>query len=169
MLAAFATVARAEPRAHLLLVGSSTDVTYRALVEEAIRSHGLDRHVTILGERRDVAELLPHCDVGLVGSRSEGLPLAVLEYGVAGLAVVATRVGQLGDVLDHGNAGVLVPSGSAPDIATALLALLASPERRGDLGRRFQARVATAFSAAAAARQLDTIYDTILGRTADAA
>ena len=151
------------------MVGASTDPAYQARVADAIRAHGLQAHVTVLGERHDVPDLLRACDIGLIGSRSEGLPLAVLEYGSAGLAVVATQVGQLADVLDHGRAGMLVPPGSAGDMAAALLSLLASRERRKELGRRLLSRVSSAYSADAALRQLSSIYDTILHRRAHAA
>ena len=169
LVEALAAIVRVEPRAHLLMVGACPDAGYRDRIAGEIRARGLDRHATILGERSDVPRILRACDVGVLSSRSEGLPLAVLEYGAAGLPAVATRVGQLAEVLDDGHAGILVPSGSVCDLAAGVISLLASPSLRAKLGRRLRDRVDNAYSAASALRQLSTIYDTVLTRRAHAA
>jgi glycosyltransferase involved in cell wall biosynthesis len=169
LIAALAAIVRAEPRAHLLLVGASTDRAYLARIQEALRVHGVVEHVTILGERRDVAAILHGCDVAVLSSRSEGLPLAVLEYGAAGRAVVATNVGQVGEVLDGGRAGRLVAPGSPDDLAAAILALLGSPAERDALGQRLMERVAANYRAGSAIRRETTIYESVLERRARAA
>src|SRR5438876_11120160 len=80
------------------------------------------------------------CDVGVLSSRSEGMPLALLEYGMNGLPSVATRVGQCAEMLDDGRAGLLVPPAAPEPLAKAILALLQSPEQRAELGGRFRQR-----------------------------
>ena len=164
LLRAMASIVRAAPGAHLLLVGAERDPAYRRQLVEAIGAGGLGGHVTVLGERQDVGAILQACDVGVLSSSSEGLPLALLEYGEAGLPVVATGVGQVPEVLDGGRAGRLVPAGSPDALAAAVLALLADEALRRDLAGRLHARIQSTYSPEAALAQLDAIYCTALGR-----
>lgn len=158
LLRAFARVVREQAEAHLLLVGADVEPACAARVREEAG----DR-VTFLGSRRDVPDLLRGCDVGVLSSASEGFPLSLLEYGRAGLAAVATRVGQCSEVLD--GAGVLVPPGDAGALADALLALLRDPARRKELGERLRLRVRERYSPSAVMERLEAVYHTVLGST----
>jgi glycosyltransferase involved in cell wall biosynthesis len=93
---------------------------------------------------------------------SEGLPMSLLEYGAAGLATVATQVGQCADVLDNGMAGFCVPPGSPKELAAALISLLRSDEQRKSFGQKFQERVEAKFSPKAVMGKLSAIYDKVL-------
>jgi glycosyltransferase involved in cell wall biosynthesis len=161
LLAAMSNVVRCAPAAHLLLVGGRTDPKCGAEIEDEIRRRNLSRHVTQLGERSDVAPILRGCDVGVLSSASEGFPLALIEYGLAGLPAVATRVGQCAEVLDEGRAGLLVPARNPDRLSDALLELLASPERRAMCSRRLQARVRARYSASALLERWDEMYDRV--------
>jgi glycosyltransferase involved in cell wall biosynthesis len=167
LVRAMAHVAREVPSAHLLLVGKCHDAAYLKLIEAEISALGLRNQITILGPRNDVSALLNHCDIGVLSSASEGLPISLLEYGATGLAVVATAVGQCSDVLDGGRAGVLVPSGAAGVLAEEMVALLRSPERRRELGSRLHSRVNQTYSAGNVMLQICAIYDAALGQSSD--
>lgn len=140
LLAAMRIVVARRPAAHLLLVGAESDPRHAAEVRAEIAA-GLEGCVTLLGQRFDVSAILAQCDVGVSSSRAEGMPLAVLEYGAARLAVVASDVGQCSEVLDHGQAGVLVAAGDPVALGEALVALLVDGERRARLGAALQIRV----------------------------
>ena len=157
LLRAFARI----PDVHLLLAGAEVEPAYAARVREEAASLG-DR-VTFLGTRPDVPDLLPGCDVGVLSSASEGFPLSLLEYGRAGLAAVATRVGQCPEVLE--GAGILVPPGDSGALADALLALLRDPARRTELGERLRRRVRERYSASAVMERLEAVYHRVLGST----
>jgi glycosyltransferase involved in cell wall biosynthesis len=131
------------------------------LRQEIAQNH-LDHNVTFLGQRHDVPRLLRACDIGVLSSKSEGLPVSLLEYGLAELPVVATRVGQCEEVLDFGRAGILVPSQSPAELAEALLSLLESPERRASFGQKLLHRMKTAYSAAPIMKQITGVYDDVL-------
>jgi glycosyltransferase involved in cell wall biosynthesis len=148
--------------ASLLLVGTGSDRPYEAEVRAEVARLGLNDAVFFLGERGDVPAVLASCDVGVLASRSEGLPLALLEYGVAGLAAVATAVGQCEEVLDGGEAGLLVPAGDADSLAGALSSLLRDPVRRAELGRRLRARVGERYAVGRVVRDLRHVYRTVL-------
>ena len=64
--------------------------------------------VTFLGARGDIAELLSAGDGFVMSSKTEGLPMALLEAMAAGLPCVATAVGGIPELLAHGR-GLLVP------------------------------------------------------------
>ena len=162
LVRAMAEVARAHTAAHLLLVGASPDASYRARIEEEIARLDLARSVTLLGERRDVHAILRACDVGVLSSVAEGLPLALIEYATASLATVATRVGQCAEVLDEGRAGMLVPAREPGRLAAALLSLLSAPAERAALGELLRERARQLYSADAIVRQVCEIYEQVL-------
>ncbi|MBW3626442.1 MAG: glycosyltransferase family 4 protein [Actinobacteria bacterium] len=68
-------------------------------------------------------------------------PLKLYEYLAAGLPVVASSVGQVAEVLDHGRTGVLCPPGDPAALAAALAGLRADPRRCQALGRAGRAEV----------------------------
>ena len=165
LLAALELVIREVPTAELLLVGGAADPACLSRVWEQVSNRSLANNVHVLGERSDVADLLRSCDVGVLSSASEGLPLVLMEYGVAGLPVVATSVGECPTVLDHGEAGVLVPPQAPERLASALIALLANPARRTALGQRLSDRVRRFYSPTAVIDRLCGVYDCVLAST----
>ena len=166
LLAAMKFVVAQVPAAHLLLVGNGNDPAYQDRLQRMMQADSLAGHVTWLGPRTDVPAVLNECDVGVLSSASEGMPLALIEYGMAGLPVVATRVGQCAEVLDAGQAGLLVPPGAPDELGAALVRLLRDLELRATLGRQLQARVFRCYSAEAVLHQIEGAYETIQARSA---
>jgi glycosyltransferase involved in cell wall biosynthesis len=165
LLAAIAEVRRHIPDVHLLLVGCVVDEAYTACVHRRIAELELTSHVSLLGERTDVPQILQACGVGVLSSESEGLPLSLLEYGMAGLAVVATHVGQCGEVLDEGTCGLLVRPGAPDELARALRRVLTDEELRAGLAAWFRERVHAIYSPGATIRLIDRTYQQVLGGT----
>jgi glycosyltransferase involved in cell wall biosynthesis len=168
LLRALAIVVHQVPDAHLLLVGTTVEAEDLNAIQNEIASLGLRQNVTFLGQRTDVAAVLRGCDIGVLSSTSEGLPLSLLEYGVAGLATVATSVGQCSEVLDEGRAGLLVPPSSPAEMAAALVDMLSSAEKRATFGTRLRDRIANTYSAESTIRQICAAYDVVLGNNAPA-
>jgi glycosyltransferase involved in cell wall biosynthesis len=165
LVEAFARVVRREPAAHLLLVGATTDAAYRALVEADIARLNLQPHVTLLGERDDVPAILRECDIAVLSSATEGFPLSLVEYGQAGLPVVATRVGQCADVLEGGDAGLLVSPGNADQLAAAMLSLWHSRAQRRLLSARLRRRVEARYASPLVIDQLCGLYERLVRRS----
>ncbi|MEZ5353269.1 MAG: glycosyltransferase [Bryobacteraceae bacterium] len=161
LLRSMRTITRQMPAAHLLLLGSGSSTEYINRVREEIDSNQLGANVTMLGMRDDVPAILRSCDVGVLNSYHEGLPLSLLEYGMAGLASVATGVGQCPEVLDGGRAGILVPPKSPESLAHAILFLLNSPKKRATLGRLLEEHVRSTFNPESITDQICCIYDTV--------
>ncbi|MFV7236111.1 glycosyltransferase [Flavobacterium sp. ZB4R12] len=104
----------------LLLAGSLEDDNWVEKVKEKVDVLNLNENVVFLGSVINISELLSKADVGVLSSISEGLPIALLEYGLAGLPVVCTDVGQCKEVLGNGDFGWIVPPKSSEKLAIAI-------------------------------------------------
>ena len=162
LLKAMVLVKEHLPGVHLLLVGATVDSAYLSEVSEEITKLALTSNVSLLGHRSDVYAVLKACDVAVLSSASEAFPLALLEYGMVGMATVATRVGECAEVLDKGAAGLLVPSGSPQELAGALLSLLRSSQQRNTFGERLRKRIHEQYSLQSSLRQVCQIYDLVM-------
>jgi glycosyltransferase involved in cell wall biosynthesis len=147
------------PAVHLVHVGGAVETGVREAVVAEIERLGLGDAVSLLGERSDVASILQACDVGVLSSVSEGLPLSLIEYGFAGLASVCTKVGQCAEVLDFGNSGILVPPSDPEALAGAVFSLLTNDQRKVEFARRFKERVAERYSQPRAVARLSAAYE----------
>ena len=131
LMSAFGLLCVATPEAELVLVGDGPD---RATLQQHSQSLGLNGRVHFLGQRRDVAQLLPAFDVFVNSSASEGYSLALVEAAAAALPIVATRVGGNAEIVEHERTGLLVPARDATALAQALARLAADAALRGRLG-----------------------------------
>lgn len=124
--------------AELWLAGSTElDQQYTVEVNQLIEDLDLSDQVQILGEVEDVEDILEKASVGLLTSDSEGLPVSLLEYGLAALPVVVTEVGQCKKVLENGKYGVLVPVNDERLFAKALKELLEDYPKAIEMGEEF--------------------------------
>lgn len=145
LLDAFAEVVRVVPRARLVLVG---DGAQRNAMAARAAQLGIDRAVVFTGlvPHAEVPRLVSAADIAVAPYKDPGhqfwlSPLKLLEYMAAGPAVVASRIGQIADVITHGSNGILVPPGDPLALAAALRQLLENPGLRAQLSRRARADV----------------------------
>lgn len=138
-------------------------------MEQQIVALGLTDAVRLLGNRRDVAQLLGECDVFVLSSIAEGMPVTLLEAMAAGLPVVSTDVGGVASVVTDGVTGTLVRAGDPPTLAMALARYAQNSELRRQHGDAGRARVMTHFSLEVMVSSYVHLYDDLLGRPAGAA
>lgn len=135
-LQAWPMVAEQVPAAKLLMVGQGRSMDrIRALVARL----NVQDSVELLGYTPRPWELMCACDVVVQPSLREGLSLSAIEAMALERPVVASDVDGLSEVVEHGQTGVLVPSGDAHRLAEAIVTLLRDPElrrRMGAAGRR---------------------------------
>ncbi len=162
LLEAMRSVLQRMPDAHLILLGHGMETTCFQRIQSEIGHDGLGGHVSVLGPRKDVNAVLRGCDLGVLSSSSEGLPLALLEYGMASLPVVATRVGQCEEVVGGGVCGMLVPPRDPEQLARAIVSLLTSVTKRKALGEKLNARVLRSYSSTRVIQQVTEVYETVL-------
>ncbi len=131
-------------------------------VELESKAKALGPRVTFHGEVSDVADHLARADVFVLSSRSEGLPISVLEAMAAGLPIVASSVGGLAELVAEGRNGYLVPAGDPQAMAAALQMLVADPGLRSELGLTSRRRVEAEFSLGECRRRHRDLYQTLL-------
>lgn len=145
--------------ARLVLVGEGPE---RARIEAEIASRGIGPHVSLLGLRSDVADLLQASDLFLLTSVSEGIPVTLIEAMAAGLPVVATDVGGVAEVVVDGTTGLLVPSGDDAALADALLHLTDDADQRRQMSDCAQQRAEAVFSEAQMHASYEAVYEEML-------
>ena len=93
--------------------------------------------IKVLGWQSDIRMVLAATDVVILTSDNEGTPLSLIQAGMAGLPVVATKVGSISEVVIDGQTGILT-SLRTEDITKALIKLASDPELRVELGSKAQ-------------------------------
>ncbi|MBY0490088.1 MAG: glycosyltransferase family 4 protein [Gemmatimonadaceae bacterium] len=127
---------KTESRSRLVVIGDGQE---REVLRE--RARRLNVPVNFMGSRSDVALLMSGLDVFVLPSRSEGLPLALLEAMATGLPCVVTDVGEMSAVLGGGDYGLVVPPERPAELAAAIGLLLANPTRRASYAEGVRERV----------------------------
>lgn len=148
--------------AHLILVG---DGELRDDLMRQMHALGMAQSVVFTGSTNDTAAYLRACDAFVLSSRTEGMPVALLEAMACGLPCVATCVGGSVEVLEDGTSGRLVAPEDAAALAKALAEALATPAWGIHARRRIQDR----YAIDAVAQRYVTLYESLLnGRNAGA-
>jgi glycosyltransferase involved in cell wall biosynthesis len=155
LVAAAARVARRDPSVGFLLFGEGP---CRARLQRQVRAAGLAATFALAGFRADLDRFLPHLDLLVLPSFTEGLPNVVLEACAAGVPVVATAVGGTPEVVEDGVGGHLIPPGDPEALARCIGAALASPERLEEMGCHGRQRVLEHFSFPAQARRYAELF-----------
>ncbi len=125
LVLAFAEVVGQFPDWHLNIIGDGPD---RSQLEDMVTGLGLDGSVHFVGFTLTPRPLLEQAEIFASASVAEPFGLAVAEARAAGCAVVATAVGGVPEVLDHGRAGLLTPPSDPSAMAAAFRTLMGSPD-----------------------------------------
>jgi N-acetyl-alpha-D-glucosaminyl L-malate synthase BshA len=128
----FAEVRRRVPT-KLVMVGDGPE---RAGAEQLARELRVDRDVLFLGNQDNMEELLPLADIFLLPSSSESFGLVALEAMSAEVPVVASSIGGLPEVVEHGMTGFLHDPGHLAGFVGSSLKLLTNDRLRRTMGRR---------------------------------
>ena len=144
------------PERFLFLIAGDGEL--RVDLEAQAKQLGIGTQVHFLGWRGDLEAIYGATDIFVLTSRNEGTPVALIEAMAAGVAVVSTDVGGIGDVVTGPDLGLLVPSGDADALAAAVASLAASPERRRELGCRARASVRERFDGRRLAGEIKNLY-----------
>ncbi len=156
-------------RFHFLIAGECSGELGERL-SQISRSLGIERRVTFLGLRSDVARVLNNLDVFVLSSSTEGFSIACIEAMACGVPVVATRSGGPEQILE-GNAGVLVPTGDPKALADAIERVASSRELAASLAATAMTRVHQEFSLAKMLSRYEdllteVVYESLVNRTA---
>jgi N-acetyl-alpha-D-glucosaminyl L-malate synthase BshA len=146
--------------ARLMLIGDGPEFgRTRDLVTEL----GLADHVRFVGIVDEVAPLLAAADLLLLPSETESFGLVALEAMASGVPVVASRVGGLPEVVEHGVTGYLAPVGDVEAMAEFSLKILSDCEVRERFGRAARERAVRLFDWHAVVPRYEEVYQRVLG------
>ena len=158
-LAAFARLRERGVDATLCLVGDGPD---RESLERRAHALGIVRHTLFLGYQHDVAPYYKFFDALLLPSGNEGTPVVAIESLAAGTPVVATEVGGVADVVEHGTDGFLTGVGDIEAIASALERLARDPELRATMARAGRERTIPRYRVERLVDDVDGLYRELL-------
>jgi glycosyltransferase involved in cell wall biosynthesis len=156
LVEAMETVHAQFPDVRVLVAGDGSE---ESRLRDQIAAARLDQCITLLGTRRDVPDLLATANIAVCCSDFEGTPLSVMEYMAAGKPVVATRVGGLPEVIEHGVHGLLVEPRDPSGLAATLGELIAGPDRARAMGERARERQRREFDLETTVRDLEDLYE----------
>jgi glycosyltransferase involved in cell wall biosynthesis len=122
------------------------------------RDAGYGQHVHAVGAQEDVLPLLSVSDVFLLPSAQESFGLAALEAMACQVPVVASRVGGLPEVIEHGVTGYLHPPDALDEMADSVVQLLTDEPRRRTLGIEAARQVSERFCADRIVPQYEACY-----------
>jgi len=159
LIAAAPAVLREFPSTKFVLVG---DGEMRESFRGQIKELGLDKNFVFLGRRDDVPRILASCDIGVLPSRAEGLPNAVLEYMAAGLPVVVTRVGGCAELVEDEVTGLAVPPEDSAALSAAFLKYLRNPAKALQIAQNGRNFVTRNFSFERLVDDIDELYSELL-------
>ena len=143
LLKAMVILVQTHPQVHLLIAGEGA---LRASLTHQIVSSGLEGHVTLLGQRDDVPQLMRAADRYISSSWSEGLGTSVLEALACKTPVVAAEAGGIPEMVLPGETGYLVANRDPAALAAAIAESLDNPDDAEAMARTGRLRVESLFS-----------------------
>ena len=140
---AIAILRKRHPTLRYLIVGEGEE---RGQLEALVKTYGLKSNVFLVGFLDEASQYLHAFDLFVLPSLSEGLGIVLLEAALAGVPVVATRVGGVEEVISHGQDGLLVDKANAQELALGVESLLADEARRNVLAQALRRKVLGEFT-----------------------
>jgi glycosyltransferase involved in cell wall biosynthesis len=156
LIAAAAVMAKQNREVGFVLFGEGP---LRPALARQIEAAGLSDTFVLAGFHTDLERFLPCCDVVVLSSWTEGLPVIVLEALAAGVPVVATAAGGTPEIIDNGVNGYLVPPGNPESLAWRIAQLLGDDLLRQRMGQAGRKRVAEQFTFAAQSDAYERLFE----------
>jgi len=149
------------PEAVFIVAGDGEE---RPRLEDDVQRLGVGHRFRFIGRREDIPDLLAACDLVVLPSLFEGLPVSILEAMAARKPIVATAIEGNDEVVADGITGLLVPPADPASLAGAIRRVLGDPHLAHRLGSASHARVEQQFSARAMVSGVEQVYQELLSR-----
>jgi len=166
LLRAFARLSARDRPLELLIAGGDVlgHSATRGALQQIIEQLGITDRVRLLGPLDPAAGFLASLDVFAVSSRSEGLPLALIQAMQHGLPSVVSSEGGSGEAARDGIESLVFPVGRSDRLAEALDRLIGDPPLREAMGRAAAARASTYLTLPRCAEEYEQFYREAIGR-----
>jgi glycosyltransferase involved in cell wall biosynthesis len=152
---AFVTYAQHSPRAHLLIVGPDEEGLIPLVMELCASKLS---HVTYLGQRSDVADLLRASDVLCLPSYREGFGTVILEAAACGVPAIGSNIPGVADAIQHDLTGLLHDVRDIPSLVATMRLIGDDDGMRHRLGVHAEMRARSLFSARTSSAHLLSYY-----------
>lgn len=116
------------------LIGKNFEDTHSQGLKNKVKDLKLTENVFFYGTTNNVASVLKQCEIAVLSSLSEGLPLALLEYGLYKMPAVATNVGEISKIITSEDIGLIVPSNDLQQFTNAIQKLIEDDIYRKAIG-----------------------------------
>ncbi len=136
LLKAFKIVLVQHKNVELKLIGRKYGDNYQEEIQNFLKFNDLESKVILFGEQNEISKYLKDSSIGILASDSEGLSMAILEYGMAGLPVVITNVGECPNIM--GSNGKAVKVNDPEDLAKNILYYINNEDSRKKDGLNFR-------------------------------
>jgi len=156
LLMAFRNVLDNHPNMRLLIRGSGT---LRFDLERMCRDLGVQSKVTFVEPLSNIRKLFAICDLFVFPSLYEGLGIALLEAMAMGKPCIASNIGPIPEVVEHGRNGLLVRPGDPHSLATAIAGLLENPKLCRHMGDQARQIVKERFDIRKNIKLLEKVYE----------
>lgn len=144
----------------LHLIGGNPETNYSKSILNYIDHSPVKKTIYYYGIQNNISEFLKQSDIAVLSSVSEGLPVALLEYGMAVLPVISSDVGQCNEVL--GNYGLIVRSKSIKELSKALSYYYNNETKRSIDAKKFNNRILNLYSEEVVIKTVIEYYNFIL-------
>jgi glycosyltransferase involved in cell wall biosynthesis len=159
LLEALQILQRSNRTMNLLIVGEGP---LRGQLEAEVRRLGLEEFVRFAGHQVDSYDFINMMDVFVLPSLHEGIPMVLLEALALQRPVVATRVGGIPEVIEHGRTGLLAEPSDASSLARLIQRMVEDSPMAVSIGKAGRARVEEEFTARTMAEKTAKLYEQVL-------
>ncbi|MBP6759823.1 MAG: glycosyltransferase, partial [Flavobacterium sp.] len=139
-------VHKSHPEWTFHLVGKDFGDDYSLQIKSLVLEFNLENNVFIYGSKQDVGNILEQSTIAILTSQSEGLPVAILEYGYYAKPIVVTNVGEIPLLIQDGVNGFMVETEKTPLFYDSLVKLMENETLQNDFGRALQKTIHTNYS-----------------------
>jgi len=149
------------PSAKFIVVG---DGELRKKLMDLVTDLGIKDKVIFCGFRKNLTDIYADLDIVVLSSLNEGLPVSIIEALTAKKAVVATEVGGVRDLVEHGVTGILVPKQDSKNLAQGMLYLLKNPQEGLKFGENGRKKVYPALNYTRLVSDIEELYEDLVAK-----
>lgn len=130
----------------------------RSKLEALIKKLNLSDRVELLGNEKDMKKFYKKLDIFVLPSKWEGFGIVILEAGLSGLPVIASRIDGIKEIIENKKDGLLFESGNIFELTKLINKLAVDREQRAKLGRALRKKVENKFSIEVMVKKYEKLY-----------
>lgn len=141
LIRSFAKFGKRFPEYQLELIGSLQNLSYLEDLKKEISLLQIDHKINFHGEQVNISPFLESAEFAVLASDVEGLPVSILELGLAEIPIVCSNVGYCGELLEYGDLGYLFPPGEEEKLVQCMEVLVLNKEEAKTKASYFRKKV----------------------------